>query len=127
MQPHYDAAKVLGLIPNQLVQELGHFKFVPKMEWLVRCIVLENGFPQNSPNDFSHHIMMLPKFWARSEISCSKNWDISSSYEVRAVHLVVVGLQSCSNWISLKSHRMTPSTILRCFPNFGLDPKSIGK
>ena len=84
--------------------------------------------------------MMLPNFLARSEINRSKKLDIpsslevrsvngvagalhssndwskeldtSSSYEVRSVNGVVCSLQSSSDRISLKTHRMTLTTIL---------------
>ncbi|KAL6284653.1 hypothetical protein ACE6H2_015582 [Prunus campanulata] len=36
-------------------------------------------FTQNSPHDSSHHIMMMPKFWARSEINRCTKFDTSSS------------------------------------------------
>ena len=68
---------------------------------------------------------MFPKFWARSEINCSKKWDTSSSYEVCTVNGVVGKLHSYSDWISLKTHHMSPPSILECCPSFGLDLKSI--
>ena len=71
--------------------------------------------------------MMLPKFWDRSEINWSKKLEISRSLEVRSVNEVVGALRSSSDWISLKTQRMTPPTILRCCQSFGLDPKSIGQ
>ncbi|KAL6269630.1 hypothetical protein ACE6H2_026541 [Prunus campanulata] len=56
--------------------------------------------------------MMLPKFWARSEIHRCKKLDNSSSYSVCVVNGVVGVLCSSSDWISLKTHRMTPPTLL---------------
>ena len=51
-------------------------------------------FPQKSPNDSSHHIMMLSKFWALSEINSSKKLDISSLLEVGSINGVIGALQS---------------------------------
>ena len=66
----------------------------------------------------------MTKFWAISKINWSIKLDTSSSYEVRAVNGVVDVLHSSSDWISLKTHRMTPPTILQCNQSFGLDVKS---
>ncbi|KAL6284651.1 hypothetical protein ACE6H2_015580 [Prunus campanulata] len=55
------------------------------LEWLVYFVVLAIGFHSKSPHNSSHHIMMMPKFGARSEINrCTKldNW---SSKGVRAI------------------------------------------
>ena len=79
-----------------------------EMEWLVYYVVLEIGFHQNPPNDSSHYIMMFPKFWTQSDIDWSMKLDNSCSYEVR----YEIVLHSSRDWISLKTHQMTPSTIL---------------
>ncbi|KAL6284649.1 hypothetical protein ACE6H2_015578 [Prunus campanulata] len=55
------------------------------LEWLLHFVVLAIGFHSNSPNDSSHHIMMMPKFWARSEINRCPKLDNSSSKAVRAI------------------------------------------
>ena len=119
-----------GLDPKSIVKEIGHFKFVwcsdrtwsgwktALFQWL--------HFTQNSPNDSSLHIMMLPKLWAQSETNWSKKWDTSSSYVVCTAHGVVGGLHSSSDWTSLKTNQMTSSAILWCCLSFGFDPKSIG-
>ena len=52
------------------------------MEWLVYFIVLAIGFAQKSPNDFSHHITMIPKFWIQYDTVWSTKLDNSGSYEV---------------------------------------------
>ncbi|CAL8993370.1 unnamed protein product [Prunus brigantina] len=55
------------------------------MEWLVYCIVLAPlDFTQNSPNDYSHHIIMFQKFRDQSDIDWSKKLDHSCSYEVHS-------------------------------------------
>jgi hypothetical protein len=56
--------------------------------------------------------MLLPKFWARSEINWSKKLGISSSLEVHSVNIVVGAMRSFGDWISLKTHQMTPPIIL---------------
>ncbi|KAL6284636.1 hypothetical protein ACE6H2_015565 [Prunus campanulata] len=53
-----------------------------ELEWLVYSVVLACGFHQNSSNDSSQHIMMMPKFWARSEINRCTKLDTSSSKAV---------------------------------------------
>jgi len=111
--PYCEVCHVLSSIRNQLVKEIGHIKFVPYLVWLWDCIIL-----QNSPNDSSHHVMMLTKFWDRYKINCSKKLDTSSSNEVRTVHGVVVGLHSSHVWILLKTHQMTPPLLWYC-PSFG--------
>jgi hypothetical protein len=116
LPPYYDVAQVFGSIRNQLVEEMGHFKFIRcSCRTWSGCRIAEFeslDFAQNTPNDSSHHIMMLPKFLARSEIDSSKKLEISSSYEVRIVNGVVVGLHISSDRISLKTHQMPPPTIL---------------
>ncbi|KAL6286422.1 hypothetical protein ACE6H2_010812 [Prunus campanulata] len=52
------------------------------LEWLVYSVVLAIGFHSNSPHDSSPHIMMMPKFWARSEINRCTKLDTSSSKAV---------------------------------------------
>ncbi|CAL2230242.1 unnamed protein product [Prunus armeniaca] len=104
---------------------------------------------QNSPNDSSHHIMMFPKFWTQSDIDWSMKWDNSvlsvgfhskltklllppyydvlqvlDSIRYRLVH--EIEQFSFIHWISLKTHQMTPPTILCCSPNFGLNSMSFG-
>ena len=64
------------------------------MEWLENSVVPGIEFPQNSLSDSFHLIMMLAKFWARSEINCSKKLDNSSSLEVRSVNGVLGALHS---------------------------------
>ncbi|CAL8112306.1 unnamed protein product [Prunus armeniaca] len=44
----------------------------------------DSDFTQNTPNDSSHHIMMLPQFWTQSDIDCSVKLDDSGSYDVRS-------------------------------------------
>ena len=46
--------------------------------------------------------MMLPKFWAQSEIKWSKKLDTSSSYEVGTVNGVVGELHSSSDRIFVR-------------------------
>ena len=70
--------------------------------------------------------MMLPKLFSRSEINLLKKLGISSSLELRSVNGVIGALHSSSDWISLKTHRMIPPTILWSCQNFGPDPKSNG-
>ncbi|KAL6284650.1 hypothetical protein ACE6H2_015579 [Prunus campanulata] len=55
--------------------------------WSGWCIPLfwRSDFTQNSSNDSSHHIMMMHKFWARSEINRCTKFDNSSSKAVRAL------------------------------------------
>ena len=58
-----------------------------------------------------------PSFGLNLKSIGQRNWTL----EVRAVHGVVRGLHSSSDWISLKTHQMTrPSVLCRC-PSFGLD------
>ena len=68
LPPYYGVAKVLGLIWNQLVKEIGHFRFVQSSfsKWNGWCIAQFKwfDFPQNLSNSTSPHIMMLPEFWA---------------------------------------------------------------
>ena len=52
------------------------------MEWLCIALFLGLNFPQHSPSDSYHHIMMLPKFWAQFEINWSKKLGTSRSYDV---------------------------------------------
>jgi hypothetical protein len=78
-------------------------------------------------NDSSHHIMMSPKFLARSKINWSKKLGISSSIEVRSVNVVVGALHSSGDWISLETHQITPPTIIWCSQCFVLYLKSIGQ
>ena len=80
------------------------------MEWLVHCVAPVIEFPSKL-----------------TEINLSMILDITSSLEVRSINGVIGGLQSSSNWISLKTHRMTPPTILWFCPRFRLDSKSIGQ
>ena len=47
--------------------------------------------------------------------------------EVRTVNGVDGGLHSSRDWISLKTHQMTPPTTLKCTPSFEPAPKSIGQ
>ena len=120
-----------GLDPTSIGQRKGTLqvltKFAPSKMWLVHCVYLGIGFHEKSPNDSTHHIVMLPKFEARSDINWSKKRDTSCSYEVRTVNRGVGGLYRSGDWISLKTHPRTPPTILWCCPNFGLDPTSIGQ
>ncbi|CAL2230173.1 unnamed protein product [Prunus armeniaca] len=58
-------------------------------------------FTQNTPNNSTQHIMMIPKFWTQSDIDWSVKLDDSGSYEVRSrrewlVHCIVlsIGFQS---------------------------------
>ncbi|KAL6276894.1 hypothetical protein ACE6H2_020495 [Prunus campanulata] len=60
----------------------------------------------------SHLIMVLPKFWNRSESNRCKKLDNSSSHPVRSLHGVVGFLLSSSYWISLQTHQVTLSTLL---------------
>ncbi|KAL6286425.1 hypothetical protein ACE6H2_010815 [Prunus campanulata] len=67
------------------------------LEWLVHFVVLAIGFHSKSPHDSSHHIMMMPKFWARSEINRCTKLDNSSSKAVLAllewlVHFIVLAI-----------------------------------
>ena len=108
--PSYSVvSQVFGSIRNQLVKEIGHFKFVRSSfrKWSGWCITSFEwlDFPKNSPIYSSHHILLLPMFWARSEINWSKKLDISSSLDVRSVIGVVGGLHSSSDWISLLTHQ----------------------
>ncbi|CAL2230170.1 unnamed protein product [Prunus armeniaca] len=41
-------------------------------------------FTQNPPNDYSHHIMMFPKFWIQSDVDWSVKLHNLGSYEVRS-------------------------------------------
>jgi len=102
-------------------------KFVPSMVRLVHSIVLLVGFSSKPKKWLLPHVMMLPKFQARSEINWSKKLDTSSSYEVRTVQGVVGAFRCSICWISPKTHQMTSPTILWCCPSFGLHPKSIGQ
>ena len=92
---------------------MGLFKFEQSSystwEWWEDCIVL---------------VVIVQ---GRFKINWSKKWDTSCLNEVRAVHGVVGGLHISSDWISLKTHQMTPPTILRGCPSIGFDPKSIGQ
>ncbi|CAL2259919.1 unnamed protein product [Prunus armeniaca] len=49
----------------------GSYDVRSEMEWLVFCIVLSIGFPQNTPNDSSQDIMMFPKCETHSDIDWS--------------------------------------------------------
>jgi hypothetical protein len=130
-RPYYDVDNVLGSIPNQLVKEIRHSSSYEVRSlnvvvwWIAKFKRLD--FPQNLPNDFSHHIMMCAKFRGRSKFNWSKKLDISCSLKVRSINGVVGALCSSSGWISLKTHRMTPPNILWCCQSFALDPKSIGQ
>ncbi|KAL6289178.1 hypothetical protein ACE6H2_006688 [Prunus campanulata] len=53
-----------------------------ELEWLVYSVVLAIGFHSKPPNDSSHHIMMMLKFGARSEINRCTKLDTSSSKAV---------------------------------------------
>ena len=56
-----------------------------ELEWLLYCIVLAIGFHSKLTNDSSHHIVMMPKFWARSEINRGKILDSSGLNGVRSI------------------------------------------
>ncbi|KAL6284655.1 hypothetical protein ACE6H2_015584 [Prunus campanulata] len=55
------------------------------LESLVYSVVLAFGFHSKSPNDSTHHIMMMPKFWVRSKINRCKKLDNSSSKAARSL------------------------------------------
>ncbi|CAL2230172.1 unnamed protein product [Prunus armeniaca] len=58
---------------------------VPQLLDSVRCpLFYPFDFTQNTPNDYSYHIMMFPKFWTHFDIDWSVKLDDSSSYEVRS-------------------------------------------
>ncbi|CAL2256381.1 unnamed protein product [Prunus armeniaca] len=62
----------------------GSYVVSSEMEWLVYFRVLAIGFPQNPPNDSSHHVMMFPKFWTQFDSDLSMKSDNSDSWEVRS-------------------------------------------
>ncbi|CAL9024891.1 unnamed protein product [Prunus brigantina] len=98
----------------------GSYAVRSEMEWLVHSIV-PLDFTKNPPNDSSHHIMMFPKF-----IDLSMKSDNSGSYAVRSemewlVHSIVFyRLDFTQNQRNDSSHH------IMMFPNFGLNPISIG-
>ena len=130
LPPYYDVAQVFGSIWNQLVKEIGSWSSCEVRSVnvvVVHCIGLVIGFSSKLSK------WLLPPYYDVSQVLGSignqlvKEIGHFYSLEFRSVNGVVDTLQSSSNWISLKTHRMTTSTILWCFPSFGLDPKSIGQ
>ncbi|CAL8089638.1 unnamed protein product [Prunus armeniaca] len=69
LPPYYDVPQVLDSIRYRLVREIGRFRL---------------DFTQNTPKDYSHHMMMFPKFWSQSDIDWSVKLDDSGSYDVRS-------------------------------------------
>ncbi|CAL8112296.1 unnamed protein product [Prunus armeniaca] len=77
------------------LDDSGSYDVRSEMEWLVRTMFVLKwsgwciakfyplDFTQNTPNDSSHHIMMLSKFWTESDIDWSVKLDDSGSYDVR--------------------------------------------
>ncbi|CAL2230161.1 unnamed protein product [Prunus armeniaca] len=58
----------------------GSYEVRSEMEWLFYPL----DFTQNTPNDYSHQIIMFPKFWTQSDIDWSVKLHNSGSYEVRS-------------------------------------------
>ena len=104
----------------------GSYEVRSEMEWLGYCRVLEIGFHLKLAK------WLLPPYYVVPQVL--------DSIRHRLVHEIgqfkfgrssfwngVVGvLHSFGNWIFLKTHQMTPPTILWCSPSFGLNPISIG-
>ncbi|KAL6284654.1 hypothetical protein ACE6H2_015583 [Prunus campanulata] len=81
-----------------------------ELEWLVYCIVLRLDFNQNSPHDSSHHIMMMPKFWSRSEINRCTKLDTSSSKAVCSeLELLVYSVVLAIGFHSKHTKRLLPT------------------
>ncbi|CAL8089690.1 unnamed protein product [Prunus armeniaca] len=94
LPPYYDVPQVLDSIRYRLVREIGQFS-------------------QNTPNDFSHHIMMFPKFWTQSDIDWSVKLDDSGSYEVRSeMEWLFYPLDFAQNTPNYSSHH------IMMFPKF---------
>ena len=97
-----------------------------EMEWLVYCIDLGIGFHSKPTKWF------LPQYYDVAQVLDSIRYllvlEIGQFRFVRSSFWNgVVGVLFCSrDWISLKTHQMTPPTILWCSPSFGLNPISIG-
>ncbi|CAL8089693.1 unnamed protein product [Prunus armeniaca] len=62
------------------LDDSGSYEVRSEMEWLFYPL----DFAQNTPKDYSHRIMMFPKFWTQSDIDWSVKLDDSGSYEVRS-------------------------------------------
>ncbi|CAL8993363.1 unnamed protein product [Prunus brigantina] len=110
----------LAFTQNRPKDSYHHIMWFPKfwtqsdIDWSMK---LDNScsheildFTQNPPNHYTHHIMMFPKFLTQSDIDWSMKLDNSGSYKVRSE------MGSLVDWFSLKTHQMTPPTVLCCSP-----------
>ena len=96
------------------------------MEWLVHCLVLVIWLPSK------HTEGLLSRYYDVGQVLVS----IQNQFGKEIGHFMFVrssfrkwsgALHSSSCWISLKTHQMTPLTILCCCQSFRLDPKLIGQ
>ena len=130
---YYDVPQVLDSIRYRLVHnwstkfdKSGSYEVRSEIEWLLYCMVLEIGF-HSKPTKW-----LLPQYYDVPHVLCSIWYRLV--HEIGQFRFVwtmflngVVGvLYSSRDWISLKTHQMTPPTILWCSPSFGLNPISIG-
>ncbi|CAL8993362.1 unnamed protein product, partial [Prunus brigantina] len=74
-------------------------------------------FTQKTPNDSSHHIMMFPKFWTKSDIDWPMTSDNSGSYELPSkmewlVYCIVLPIGLTQNPPNASSHQ------IMLFPKF---------
>ena len=104
----------------------GSYEILYEIEWLVYCIVSPIGFHSKLTK------WLLPLYYDVPQVLDSIRYQLV--HEIRQFTfvrssfwiLVVVVLHSSRDWISLKTHQMTPPTILWHSPRFGLYPISIG-
>ena len=118
LPPYYDVPQVLDSIRYRLVHEIGQFKFVGSSFWNWVVGVSHSSIDWISLK--THQVLDIIPYGLVHEIGQFR-------FVRSSLWSGVVGvLHGFSNWISLKIHQMTPPTILRCSPSFGLDPMSIG-
>ena len=104
----------------------GSYEVCSEMGWLVYCIVLEIGFHSKNPKwlfpQYYDFPQVLDSIWYRLVHEIWQFRFVRSSFWNR----VVGKLYSSRDWISHKTHQMTPPTMLRCSISFGLSQISIG-
>ena len=122
---YYDVPKVLDSIRYRLVEEIRQFRFVRSSFWngmVSVLLVLAIRFRSKLIK------WLLPQHYDAPQV-LDLIWyqlvhEIGQFRFVRRSLLngVVGVLHSSRDWISLKTHQMTPPTILRYSPSFGLNP-----
>ena len=126
---YFEVPQVLGSIRYRLVHEIGQFSFVRSSFWNGVVGVLYSSRDWIS---LKTHQMIPPPYYVVPQVLDSIRYGLV--HEIGQFRFVrssfwngVVGiLHSFRDWISLKTHQMTPPTILWCSPSFGLNPISIG-